>query len=293
MGEVNIRTRSVVVACLLAFAVASPGWSDTLILRDGTQLSGTLTGADTNSITFTDRSGGTHNYAVRDVDAVQFGDAGGNSGRGRSQNNRPDADNRDNSGAGPDQSNRPNADNRDNRDYDQARMERILLPAGTEIAIRTNERIQSRDTADGRTYSAQIAEDIRDTDGGIAIPKGTDARLVTRHVGNNGDIVLDIDSVVVQGRRYGVSTADQQLENRQDSVGKNERTGKYVGGGAILGAIIGAVAGGGKGAAIGAVAGAGAGAGAEVMTSGKEVRVPAETVLHFRLDRPLRLHLWS
>ncbi len=66
-----------------------------------------------------------------------------------------------------------------------------------------------------------------------------------------------------------------------------------MGGGAILGAIIGGIAGGGKGAAIGAVAGGGAGAGAQIMTRGKEVHVPAETVLRFRLDRPLRLHLWS
>jgi outer membrane lipoprotein SlyB len=62
-----------------------------------------------------------------------------------------------------------------------------------------------------------------------------------------------------------------------------------VGGGAALGTLLGAIAGGGKGAAIGAVAGAAAGTGVQVLTKGEEIRVPAETVLNFRLDEPLQL----
>ena len=102
-----------------------------------------------------------------------------------------------------------------------------------------------------------------------------------------------MQSIVVGGRRYRVSTADQELENHKDGVGANKRTGQFMGGGTVLGAVIGAIAGGGKGAAIGAVAGAGAGAGAQTITQGKEVHVPAESVLRFRLDRPLSLRLWS
>ncbi|HVX66192.1 MAG TPA: hypothetical protein VHA11_06310, partial [Bryobacteraceae bacterium] len=55
------------------------------------------------------------------------------------------------------------------------------------------------------------------------------------------------------------------------------------------GTILGAIAGGGKGAAIGAVAGGAAGAGAQVLTRGKDVKVPAETQLTFRLDQPINL----
>jgi len=61
----------------------------------------------------------------------------------------------------------------------------------------------------------------------------------------------------VDGRRYRVSTEDQELENRRDGVGGNKRTGQFVGGGVVSGAITGAIAGDGKGAAVGAVAGAG------------------------------------
>jgi hypothetical protein len=183
--------------------------------------------------------------------------------------------------------------NRDNGDYDQARMERVVLPPGTEIAVRTDQRIDSRDVVEGQTFPAQIAEDVRDTDGSIAIPRGSDASLVTRRLEGNGDITLDVDSIAVAGRRYRVSTQDQELENRRDGVGANRRTGEYVGGGAAIGAIIGAIAGGGKGAAIGAVVGGGAGAGTEIVTQGREVHVPAESIIRFRLDRPLRLHLWQ
>jgi hypothetical protein len=62
-----------------------------------------------------------------------------------------------------------------------------------------------------------------------------------------------------------------------------------VGGGALLGTVLGAIAGGGRGAAIGAAAGAAAGAGAQVLTRGKEIKVPAETTLTFRLEQPVRL----
>ena len=58
---------------------------------------------------------------------------------------------------------------------------------------------------------------------------------------------------------------------------------------AIIGSIIGAIAGGGKGAAIGAAAGAAGGATAQMATRGREIRIPSESVLTFRLERGLRL----
>jgi len=62
-----------------------------------------------------------------------------------------------------------------------------------------------------------------------------------------------------------------------------------VGGGAGLGALIGGLAGGGKGAAIGALAGAGAGTAGTAFTGNKDVVLPAETALSFKLDQPLEL----
>ncbi len=102
------------------------------------------------------------------------------------------------------------------------------------------------------------------------------------------DLVLDLRSVTIGGRRYRLDAAN--LEQRGKSgVGANRRTATYTGGGAALGAIIGAIAGGGRGAAIGAGAGAGAGALTQIVTKGGSIRVPAESLLTFRLDRPLRV----
>ena len=79
-------------------------------------------------------------------------------------------------------------------------------------------------------------------------------------------------------------------ERVHEGIGANRRTGKFVGGAALLGTIIGAVAGGAKGAAIGAVTGGAAGAGTQVLTRGASVHIPSETVLTFRLDHPVYLY---
>jgi hypothetical protein len=62
-----------------------------------------------------------------------------------------------------------------------------------------------------------------------------------------------------------------------------------VGGGAGLGAIIGGLAGGGKGAAIGVLAGAGAGTAGAAFTGNKDIVLPAESALSFKLLQPLVL----
>jgi hypothetical protein len=298
----RIKTRSVLLACVITTAMALPAWSDTLILRNGVTISGTLNMANSNTITFRDRRGDLQRYSVRDVESVQFGDnqdqsRGGPPQYEESRVERPvDRDNgsdRTDGNQGTYQGGYQDNNQNNNQGSDQRRMEHVVLPAGTEIALMTNERIDSREVVEGQTFSAQISEDIRNNEGSVVIPRGSDASLITRRVEGNGDITLDVQSIAVGGRRYRVSTSDQELENHRDGVGANKRTGQFVGTGAVFGAIIGAIAGGGKGAAIGAVAGAGAGAGAEIMTQGKEVHVPAETVLRFRLDRPLWLRLWS
>jgi hypothetical protein len=101
-------------------------------------------------------------------------------------------------------------------------------------------------------------------------------------------LALDLDAVVVNGKRYSVTSYDVTREGHQkDGVGVNGRTGKFVGGGALFGTILGAVAGGGKGAGIGALAGGAAGAVGQIATRGSRVRVPAESALTFQLEQPL------
>jgi len=161
------------------------------------------------------------------------------------------------------------------------------IDAGTTITVRTNEAIDVKQS-DGRIFTGTVAEDVTDRTGSITVPRGSDVEMVVKDTGNN-DIALDLQSVTINRQRYVVETADQVVAgDRKEGVGVNKRTGKYVGGGALLGAVIGAVAGGGKGAAIGAAVGAAGGAGAQVLTRGKTVSVPSESLISFRLDQPLR-----
>ena len=162
------------------------------------------------------------------------------------------------------------------------------IPAGTNVEVRTNQRIDLRDSS-GEVYSATVNRDVLDTNGNVAIPRGAQAEMAVRNLGSH-DLALDLESITVNGRRYAVSgESNSYTAGRKAGVGKNERTAKYVGGGAVLGTIIGAIAGGGKGAAIGAAAGAAGGAGAQTLTRGKEIKVPAESLLTFRLDQPLQV----
>jgi hypothetical protein len=143
-------------------------------------------------------------------------------------------------------------------------------------------------------FPADVAEDVLDSSGRVVIPKGSEAELVIRHVKSAGtvagssELALDLQSVKVGGRRYTVSSGALEQKGHE-GLGKNKRTAEMVGGGAVLGTLIGAVAGGGKGAAIGAATGAAAGAGVQVLTRGKNVKVPAESKLKFQLDQPLHL----
>jgi hypothetical protein len=163
------------------------------------------------------------------------------------------------------------------------------VPAGTTIVVRTNDAIDLSSTADGRIYTGVVDQDVRDTNGNVFIPRGADAELIVRDVGND-ERAVDLESITARGRRYAVEAADTGgTREQKEGLGKNQRTGKYVGGGAAVGAIIGAIAGGGKGAAIGAITGAAAGAGAQVITRGRSGKIPSESVLTFRLEQPMPL----
>jgi hypothetical protein len=130
-----------------------------------------------------------------------------------------------------------------------------------------------------------------DSGGNTLIPRGADVvvKLVddqqSGKLAGRTVLTMDLVSVRVNGRDVEIDT--QSVTEQSGS--RTARSGKVIGGTAALGAIIGAIAGGGKGAAIGAGSGAGAGALTQIITKGGSIRVPAETILTFKLDRPLRV----
>jgi outer membrane lipoprotein SlyB len=168
------------------------------------------------------------------------------------------------------------------------------LPAGTRISIRTDVAIDSATAREGETFPGEVTTDVEDAAGSVVIPARSSAEVVIKSASAGGrirgasDLVLDLKSIKIGGRQYSLETTDVSKVGKA-GVGANKRTATYTGGGAALGAIIGAIAGGGKGAALGAASGAGAGALTQILTKGKSIRIPAESILTFELERPLRI----
>ena len=166
------------------------------------------------------------------------------------------------------------------------------IDPGTQVQVRTSQTIDEADV-DGRVFTGTVENDVLSTNGTVAIPRGATAELVVRR-GTNDELYLDLDSITANGQRYAVDASRHPvgqggLDIKNSNIGNNDETLKHVGGGALLGTVIGAIAGGGKGAAIGAVAGAAVGAGAQILTHGRKVDVPAETLLTYRLQSGLDL----
>jgi hypothetical protein len=165
-----------------------------------------------------------------------------------------------------------------------------VIEAGTRINVRTSRVIDERDQS-GRVFDGVVDRDVRDGRGRLAIPRGATVELIVRRVGR-GELYLDMESINVNGQRYGVDATKRSIEagtHTDSTIGANRETAEHVGGGALIGSVIGAIVGGGKGAAIGAAAGAGVGAATQIQVHGDFVSVPAESLITFRLESPLTL----
>jgi hypothetical protein len=150
----------------------------------------------------------------------------------------------------------PKASAQDNGDRDRGRPDpdRVTrIEPGTLMAVRTTETIDA-DRRDDRVYNGTVDQDVRGENGRLAIPRGAPVELIVR-VEPDNDLVIDVDSVTVNGQRYALQTT----ANRQESVRDNS----------LVGSIVGAIQGG--------------------QAQGRAVRVPRESVLTFRIQRPLEM----
>src|SRR5579864_1848081 len=111
-----------------------------------------------------------------------------------------------------------------NRDSD--RMTR--LEPGTVIPVRTNDAIDV-DRSDNRVYYGTVDQDVRGNNGRLAIPRGASVELIVR-VERDNDLIIDLESVVVNGQRYALRTDANRVESRRDD--------------SLIGGIIGAISGG-------------------------------------------------
>jgi len=164
------------------------------------------------------------------------------------------------------------------------------VPAGTVLTVRMGQSVGSKTSSPGESFTATVAQPV-ERDGVVLIPAGAEATGTVAEAAPLGrfkggaKLRLVLDSITVDGKRHDIKTTGIA----RAATGKGKRTGAMVGGGAGLGALIGGLAGGGKGAAIGALAGAGAGTAGAAYTGNKDIIIPAETALSFKLLEPVQV----
>jgi len=174
------------------------------------------------------------------------------------------------------------------------RSKRVLVPAGSEVEVRLDQAVTTKRSNSGDAFQATVVEPIN-IDGKTVIPEGsiaTGSVVYARESGRlkgTARLQLALESVEVGGQEYEFQTS---TFIRRGGNHKN-RNLAFIGGGAGGGALIGAIAAGGKGALIGGPIGAGAGVAAAALTGKKEIVIPAETRLRFRLAKSAEIEVKS
>ncbi len=166
----------------------------------------------------------------------------------------------------------------------------VIIPAGKTIIVRLAQPLSSKESQEGQSFSGSVAEPV-EADGQTVIERGAAvhgtvvAAKAMGHFKGGALLQLRLNSVTIKGERRPVETS---LWSRT-LKGKGKRSAVAIGGGAGLGAALGGIFGGGKGAAIGAVAGAGAGTAGAAYTGNKEIQLPAESTLQFKLKQSMQV----
>lgn len=164
----------------------------------------------------------------------------------------------------------------------------LVIPAGTGVVIRMGNTIDTKTANPGDSFTGTLAHAIA-VNGTVVVPAGAgvagtvvDAKSPGRFKGE-GNLSITLTSINVRG----VPTTIRTSTYTQTIKGKGKRTAGMVGGGTGAGALIGGLAGGGKGALIGGLVGAGAGTAGAAFTGNKDLQVPAESVVTFKLSHSL------
>jgi hypothetical protein len=161
----------------------------------------------------------------------------------------------------------------------------ITVPSGTTVRVTTSETLSAKQNNVGDSFSGVLSAPLTTRGGGSIFKRGTRVTgTVVAAKGQGrfkgaGDLGVQLTSIA------GIPVQTSTFE--QVTKGKGKRTAVLAGGGTGLGALIGGLAGGGKGALIGGLAGAGAGTAGSAFTGNKNVVIPAESQITFRLTAPL------
>lgn len=269
--------RGIVAVTILAVAV-TPALADTLVLKNGTKITGYFEGGTARVVKFRGSDGTAKDYDILQVQEVIFDDTASASTPAPTPPSGPSAPQLRPAAERPPA--QPPSSTAANTGY--------TVPTGTKILIQLVDPINSETSQEGATFVALLDEPIL-VNGIEVAPRGADirGRITTANdagrIAGSAELGLELTQIYVNGIPYALTTSEYS-EAGQSRTGQ---TVKRAGLGAGVGAVIGAIAGGGKGAAIGAGVGAGAGTASQVLTKGEKLNIPAETKLEFTLRTPL------
>lgn len=159
-----------------------------------------------------------------------------------------------------------------------------VIPVGQEIDVRLERELSSATAQVEQRFEATTVADLyRGND--VLIPAGSTVRGVissvtkTTRMERKGSLTVAFDQLTVRGRDYPMHGTVTQAIESEGIKGEANKIGAGAGVGAIIGGIIGGV----KGALLGVLIGGG---GTVAATEGKDVTLPAGTILRVRLDTP-------
>ena len=161
----------------------------------------------------------------------------------------------------------------------------VHIPAGTTLAIRINESINVKHTHAGDRFTGEVVEPVVMESGSVAIPKGTPVSGVVDEAHRRGHfkgasiLELRLTHMDLNGQRYALDTHD----NVRTKKGKGKRSTAFIAGGTGLGMVVGGVATGGVGLLVGGLVGGGVGTAIGGLTGNRDLDIPAESIVHFKL----------
>jgi hypothetical protein len=301
-----MKVKSPVWLILLMLLMSTAAWADQIILKDGTVFSGKFVRGDVNVVEFR-ILGRVESFKVIDIAQIVFKEpeleSSGRVLRTPAQPPPPppaQLPERTLTSSQPTEQAEPApvpVTNPRTRSTEAvypaqagAKRGEVTLPVGTPLTIRTSTNIDTDRNRVGDVFDASLEQPITWGDQTV-FPRGTTVKGRIAYAQESGklsgkaQLILELTELVSNGRSYFLRSSDYT----EAGANRSNRTAATVGGTAALGAIIGAIAGGGTGAAVGAASGAAVGTGVQVMTRGQVLRIPAETILEFRLQAPLRV----
>jgi hypothetical protein len=161
----------------------------------------------------------------------------------------------------------------------------VNVAAGTNLTIRIDQHISVKTSRAGDRFTGEVVEPVVGVGDRVVIPKGAPVSGVVvashrrGHFKGSSILELRLTYLTLNGSRYALDTGDLTRTKK----GKGKRSAAIIGGGAGLGMLVGGVATGGVGLLVGGLVGGGGGTLLSGLTGNRDIEIPAESIVRFKL----------